>query len=98
MQTGSCRAYRDCVARLREIDPVGIYHVMSRGNYRETVFYSDGEYSNYLARLHRVSNSMSWIVLDWCLIPNHIHLVIQLTDGGLSEGMQRPERRLFALA
>ena len=82
------RTYRGLVAPLREIDPVGIYHVMSRGNYRGTVFYGEGEYSNYLTRLQRVSNAKNWTVLDWCLIPNHVHLVVQLTDGGLSEGMR----------
>ncbi len=36
----------------------------------------------------RGSRSTDWETLDWCLMPNHYHLLIQLTEGGLSEGMR----------
>jgi putative transposase len=61
---------------------------MSRGNFRDTIYLDDGHYGKYLRLLGRVSGRRSWRVLDWCLIPNHYHLFIQLTDGGLSEGMR----------
>lgn len=78
----------ECVAPLREIDPQGVYHVMSRGNFRQRVFIDDHHYRRYLHLLQRVTNRRRWIILDWCLIPNHFHLVIQLTEGGLSDGMR----------
>src|SRR3954470_5290488 len=76
------------MAPLRVIDPQGIYHVMSRGNYRQRIFLDDEHYAKWVRLVRRVTGSNKWIVLDWCAIPNHYHLVIQLTDGGLSEGMR----------
>jgi len=76
------------MAPLREIDPNGIYHVMSRGNFRQVVFVDDDEFVRYTQLLQRVTLRRRWVVLDWCLIPNHVHLVIQLTEGGLSDGMR----------
>lgn len=76
------------MAAIREIDPEGLYHVMSRGNFRGKVFLDEDHYFKYLALLQRVAERRRWIVLDWCLIPNHYHLVIRLTEGGLSEGMR----------
>jgi REP element-mobilizing transposase RayT len=76
------------VAPLRIVDPEGLYHVMSRGNYRRTIFPDEGHASRYLLLLDRVASRRDWIVVDWCLMPNHYHLLIRLTDGGLSEGMR----------
>jgi REP element-mobilizing transposase RayT len=80
--------YRDRIAPLRVIDPNGLYHVMSRGNFRATIFLDEHHYAKYLELLTRVAKRQSWCVLDWCLIPNHYHLLIQLTDDGLSAGMR----------
>jgi putative transposase len=76
------------MAPLRSVDPEGLYHVMSRGNFRQTIYLDEAHYAKYLRLLDRVAMRRKWIVLDWCLIPNHFHLVIRLTDGGLSEGMR----------
>jgi REP element-mobilizing transposase RayT len=61
---------------------------MSRGNYRGTIFPDEDHAERYLFLLNRVTLRQKWLVVDWCLMPNHYHLVIQLTDGGLSEGMR----------
>jgi putative transposase len=76
------------MAPLRVVDPTGLYHVMSRGNFRATIFFDDDHYAHYLELLARVARRRDWQVLDWCLIPNHYHLLIQLTDNGLSAGMR----------
>lgn len=72
----------------RVIDPTGLYHVFTRGNYRATIFLDDDHYAKYLSLLRRVTDRYHWTVLDWCLMPNHYHLFIRLEDGGLSEGMR----------
>ena len=76
------------VAPPRVIDPTGLYHVFSRGNYRARIFLDDDHFTKYLSLLTRVSNRYHWTVLDWCLMPNHYHLFLRLEDGGLSEGMR----------
>jgi REP element-mobilizing transposase RayT len=72
----------------RIVDPQGLYHVMSRGNFRQTIFPDEDHAERYLFLLTRVAARRKWIVVDWCLMPNHYHLVIQLTDDGLSDGMR----------
>jgi len=76
------------VAPPRIIDPTGLYHVMSRGNYKQTMFHDDSHFEKYVELLDRVADRRRWLVLDWCLIPNHYHLLIQLQDDGLSDGMR----------
>ena len=76
------------MAPLRLTDPTGIYHVMSRGNYRQAIFPDNDHYARYLFLVDRVTARRKWIVLDWCLMPNHYHLLIQLTEDGLSDGMR----------
>lgn len=76
------------MAPLREVVATGLYHVMSRGNYKQRIFLDEYHYAKFTHLLIRVANRRRWIVLDWCLMPNHFHLVIQLADGGLSEGMR----------
>lgn len=72
----------------RVVDPTGLYHVFSRGNYRATIFFDEDHFAKYVALLDRVAQRRHWRLLDWCLMPNHYHLLIQLEDGGLSEGMR----------
>jgi putative transposase len=61
---------------------------MSRGNFRAKIFLSETHYSKYVELLTRVAKRRKWCVLDWCLIPNHYHLLIHLVDDGLSDGMR----------
>ena len=72
----------------RVVDPTGLYHVFSRGNYRGVIFRDQAHYRKYLALLLRVTRRRRWTILDWCLMPNHYHLLIQLDDDGLSDGMR----------
>lgn len=81
-------AYVAAMAPLREIDPAGLYHVMSRGNFRQEVFLDDAHYAKYVQLVDRVSRRYDWTVLDWCLIPNHYHLLVRLNSDGLSDGMR----------
>ena len=62
---------------------------MSRGNFRQRVFLDEDHYLRGLCiYVDQASDRYGWIVLDWCFMPNHHHLVVQLTKGGLSEGLR----------
>jgi len=61
---------------------------MSRGNFRQRVFLDEEHYARGVHYLDQASRRYAWIVLDWCFMPNHYHLLVRLTDGGLSEGMR----------
>lgn len=76
------------VAPPRDIHPTALVHVMSRGNFKQETFLDGGHYRRYLDLLESVAARRVWSVLDYCLIPNHFHLLIQLNCGGLSGGMR----------
>jgi putative transposase len=75
--------------RTPPIEPDGIYHVGSRGNFGRPLFLSPGEHELFLELYEKYSAKFRWRTLAWCLLFNHYHFLIELTDGGLSEGMRR---------
>jgi REP element-mobilizing transposase RayT len=70
-------------------NPVGYYHVSTRGNFGEPIFRSPGECELYLELYAKYAAKFEWTTLAWALIWNHHHFLIKLTDDGLSEGMRR---------
>lgn len=65
------------MTRQARIDYPGAYHhIMKRGFKRELLFEEAEDYEYYLASLDRFKN-YEFIVLEYCLMPNHIHLLIK---------------------
>lgn len=81
--------YSDYVGRERRIiEPFGYYHLVSRGNNKQQIF--DEELRTlFLFHLDLVAREFDWFVYAYALMTNHYHLVLQITDKGLSDGMQR---------
>jgi putative transposase len=77
----------------RIIHPGAPHHVTQRGNRRQQVFFSDDDYAHYLALLAescRAENVQCWA---YCLMPNHVHLVLVPEDElGLSRVVGRTHR------
>jgi len=61
-----------------------IYHLVARGNNRDPIFRDDVEREIFLRLLERVARKHGWIVLAYCLMGNHYHLVAQTPFGVLS--------------
>jgi REP element-mobilizing transposase RayT len=74
---------------LREEVAGGIYHVTARGNDRRVVFRDSRDGELYLSMLARVVNRQGWLCLSYCLMHNHVHLLIETPRPNLSNGMQR---------
>jgi putative transposase len=49
----------------------------------------DADYRLYLALLAGVVAAKKWRVLAYCLMPNHVHLLIETPEGNLARGMQQ---------
>jgi putative transposase len=67
----------------------GIHHVWSRGAVKQTIFVNDDDRERYLWRLERVVQYMSWRCLAYCLMGNHMHLLVETPKANLGTGMQR---------
>ena len=72
----------------RVVVPGGFYHVGSRGNNRQPVYWADADRNDFMGLLADVVRRWEWILLTFCLMPNHFHLVVHVPQAGLSEGMQ----------
>ena len=62
---------------LRTIVANQCYHVINRGNQKARVFHSEHDYSAFLAVMNEAQERVLLPVLAACLMPNHIHLVVQ---------------------
>ena len=72
----------------RNEQPDFIYNVLARGVNRVRTFVDEEDYRTYVALLVAVVERCGWRLLAFCLMPNHVHLVIQAPDLNLGYGMQ----------
>ncbi len=67
----------------------GYYHVGMRGNNRRSIFEDDLDRKLFLEILLRTARRFGWLFHAYCLMGNHYHLVMQISEAGLSRGMCR---------
>lgn len=65
-----------------------IYHVMVRGNRRKNVFVDEHDYSRFLQRLSESIGTYNVRVYMFCMMPNHVHLVVETPQANISRFMQ----------
>jgi putative transposase len=75
----------------RAICPGLPHHVTQRGNRRGTVFFTDEDRTVYLQWLREYTDEHAIDVLAYCLMTNHVHLVVVPTT---RHGLQRALRPL----
>jgi putative transposase len=73
---------------LRVEYPGAIYHVMSRGNRRQSVFLDEVDRQDFLKTLAEACRKTGWQAHAWCLMGNHFHLVLQTPQANLVDGMR----------
>ena len=74
--------------RPRVFAPGLLYHVIVRGNQRQKTFLDDLDYKIYLQRLVKYRRKYNHSVYAYCLMPNHVHLLVESSDQPLSKFMQ----------
>ncbi len=67
----------------------GIYHVTSRGDGREDIFFSDADRLGWLEVFGEVCERFNWICHAWCQMTNHYHLLIETPEANLAKGMRQ---------
>ena len=79
-------------ARLARIVVPGVpHHVTQRGNGRQQTFFHDEDYVFYRDLLGRECRAAEVEVWAWCLMPNHVHLILVPAD---SDGLRRALARV----
>lgn len=77
--------------RLRVQFPGAIYHVTIRGNGRADIFADDHDRERFLKRLKDSLETYAVRLYLFCLMNNHVHLVLETPQGNLSRFMQSVE-------
>jgi putative transposase len=83
------------MARLARVVAPGIpHHVTQRGNRRQQVFFNDDDYAAYRALLAEGCRAAGVAVWAYCLMPNHVHLILTPSDAdGLRAALGEAHRR-----
>ena len=75
------------MARLaRVVVPGHPHHVTQRGNGRARTFFGDADYALYRDLLAENCRAAEVEVSAWCLMPNHVHLILVPSD---PDGLRR---------
>ena len=73
---------------LRPIAERLVYHVINRGNNRAAVFHQDGDYVAFLDALRDLKRTRPFELYGYCLMPNHVHLLIRALEIPISRLVQ----------
>jgi len=55
------------------------YHVVTRGNEKRKIFLEKDDCQTYIKLLARYKEKWNCNVYGWCLMPNHVHLIVECT-------------------
>ena len=64
------------------------YHVISRGNRKESIFLGDRDRERFLEKLKEYKKRYGFILYSYALMNNHIHLLLETKRAPLSKIMQ----------
>ena len=73
---------------LRPIAEGLVYHVINRGNGRQQVFFNEADYAAFLKAVGELKQRKRFELFGYCLMRNHIHLLIRPLDGSISRIVQ----------
>jgi len=73
----------------RRLAESGVYHVMLRGVNKDAVFLEDEDRERFLHVLGLAKEASGCVVLAYCLMTNHVHLVLQTPGEPISLVMKR---------
>ena len=63
------------------------HHIVQRGHNRKAVFISDEDYRYYLSTLEKWKRELQVKVYSYCLMTNHVHLIVDPGDKPESVGL-----------
>lgn len=66
----------------------GIYHIIERGNEKKDIFHDDADRIKFLKILQRNKEKYAYKVYAYCLMSNHVHLLIGSNGSDISQVMK----------
>jgi putative transposase len=62
------------------------YHVITRGNQKQNVFWEPADFLRYLGILKKAKHKYHVRIYGYCLMPNHVHLLIEVVSARSMSG------------
>lgn len=75
--------------RYRETSEADVYHITLRGAGRQIIFEDDVDRRRFMDLLASVARDSEVTVHAWCLMSNHVHLLLRAPIDAVSKMMQR---------
>lgn len=72
----------------RQTSLTKIYHVILRGNDKQDIFYENQDYLKFLKIIQTIQKKYLYEIYEYCLMTNHVHLLIYDHKDVLSKIMQ----------
>lgn len=72
----------------RQESSTGYYHVMMRGINREFLFRKDADKASFMELVKEQQVSGLFEVLAWCVMDNHVHMVLKAEKSSLSKAIK----------
>ncbi len=73
----------------RILSNTGTYHIMMRGNERKNLFLDEEDKQRFLEIVFAKKKEAGFSLLAYCLMNNHVHLVLQVGEEELATTMKR---------
>ncbi|SES72306.1 REP element-mobilizing transposase RayT [Salinibacillus kushneri] len=70
-----------------------IYHITARGNRKEKIFIETRDYLKYLHYLSDAQENLDYNLHAYCLMPNHVHLLIEMKQIPISQVIKNVHTR-----
>ena len=75
--------------KARQKSESGIYHIIMRGIDRQVIFYEDEDFHRFLQTLKYYKETSEYELYGYCLMDNHIHLLLKVGSEPLEQIMRR---------
>lgn len=74
---------------MRRVSKTGVYHIMMRGNEKRNIFIDKWDKQKFIDILDKVKKEELFDIFAYCIMPNHVHLIIKEYAEGISYIMKR---------
>ncbi len=72
----------------RKLSNSKVYHIILKGVDSQNIFYDNQDRNFFLKQISKTKKEFNYIVYAYCLMINHVHMVISVKDDFLSKSMQ----------
>ena len=74
--------------KARKTSNTKTYHIIIRGNDKQDIFFDKQDYNKFIKEIKRTKEKYHYQLYAYCLMTNHVHLIVYDKDNNLSKAMQ----------